>query len=682
MSAAEVLRRVTLLPQPRRMVAGEGARAAGGFVAGVIPDAFGALAPAIRDGLAALTGGAPDAAAVPVGFVADLAADHGPEAYTLAARDGSVAITAATALGALHAVRTLADLWAQTRPALPDVTIEDAPTYAHRGIFVESVWGSDRMELADWTWFVDRMADLKMNTLGVSLHGCWDLRYEGETSEFLFVPLRDFPQLRSPHRVRAWDPATGAPVVHEGLPRMFEDDLLGEVVAHARAQGVTTLPVLGGPGHSSLIPRLVPELAARDAEGTIVGYGYCVSGDEARATLARLFANVADQHVLAYGLDVLGCAADEFYPIANVDPHDPLRVVSPYCQCSGCARLTPGEQLVEYLVIAARVLAERGVRMLVWQDSLVRMGVVDLLVERLTAAGLPLPTMSWWAYHDPIPDLEVGALETWVTPSPAFIATLFLQDMSPNIEAWARAGAAKGATGILAYNVPDPAVHRGYALLADLAWNLEGSGGAHGFAGRWAARLAPDRTDDARFALEQADSILRCYPLMTYLLDHLMPYFSTSPRGVIDYPADQVRVFLPPSPAMAGILRQVRDTLRDAIRRMPAETASVPGWPDPAQAWRDALTRIADHTDLFLGLVDAARVARSLDDAAFAARVAALEAAGERLLHHVAATNAAWLIPVLLREHLGLVEGLRPTLERFRATDADAPPEPWHAWLI
>src|SRR5262249_11089718 len=152
--------------------------------------------------------------------------------------------------------------------------------------------------------------------------------------------LRDFPQLRSPHTVRAWDPVTGGPVTHVGLPRMFEADLLGAVVAHAARQGISTLPVLGGPGHSSLIPRLVAELAARDAAGSVVGYGYCVSGEAARATLARLFANIADQHVVANGLDVLGCAADEFYPIANMDPDDPLRVVSPYCQCAGCAQLT------------------------------------------------------------------------------------------------------------------------------------------------------------------------------------------------------------------------------------------------------------------------------------------------------------------------------------------------------
>jgi hypothetical protein len=268
-----------------------------------------------------------------------------------------------------------------------------------------------------------------------------------------------------------------------------------------------------------------------------------------------------------------------------------------------------------------------------------------------------------------------------VTPSPAFIGTLFGQHMGLNIEAWARAGRAAGATGILAYNVPDPAVHRGYALLADLAWNLEGSGGSGGFGLRWAARLAPDHPNEARLALDQADSILGCYPLMTYLLDHLLPYFSTSPRGVVDYPIDQVRAFLAPSPAMTGILRQVRDTLRDAIRRMPA-TRDIPGWPNPGRAWAAELTRIADHVELFRSLVEAARGARSMDDEAFAALGASQEADGLRQLEHVAATSVPYLVPALLREHLALMEGIGTTLRRFRDADETAPREPWHAWLI
>jgi hypothetical protein len=676
-AAAPFLERVSLIPQPRRVRPGVGAREVVAFVPGEIPAAFGPLGGAIAAGLAALEGG-PGAATAKVSFAV---ASGTPEGYELSIDDGRVRITADDALGALHATRTLADLWSQTCPWLPDCEIEDAPTFARRGVFAESAWGSDRMTLDDWRRFVDRVAGLKLNVLGVSLYGCWDLRYAGDSSEFLFAPLAGFPALRSPHAVRTWDPATRRPTTLTDLPRMFEEDFLGALVAHARGQGVSVVPVVGGPGHSSLIPRLVPELAARGPDGVPVGYGYCVSEPVARETLARLFANIVDQHVAPNGLAVLGCAGDEFYPIANMDPADPLRVVSPYCGCEGCARLAPGEQLIEYLAIAARVLADRGIGMLVWHDSLVRMGVLERFAERLHADGLPLPTVSWWAYHDPLPELAPGPFETWVTPSPAFIGTLFGQDMGPNIEAWARAGRDVGASGVLAYTVPDPAVHRGYALLADLAWNLEGSGGASGFGARWAARLAPDERDAARFALEQADSILRCYPLMTYLVDHLLPYFSTSPRGVIDYPVDQVRLFLAPSPAMAGILRQVRDTLRDAIRRMPA-TRDIPGWPNPGRAWTAELTRIADHVELFGELVEGARRARSLDEDALLALAAQLEAAGERLLEHVAATRAPFLAPALLREHLALVEAIRPTLERFRSSDESAPREPWHAWLI
>lgn len=132
--------------------------------------------------------------------------DGQPEEYTLTIDPGGVRIRAADGLAALHVMRTLVDLWDSTEaPGLPIVEISDSPSFTTRGVFVESYAGVDHMDLADWRRHIDRLAQLKFNTLGVSIYGCWDMHH-GQRSEWLFTTLDEFPELRSPRRLVTWDP--------------------------------------------------------------------------------------------------------------------------------------------------------------------------------------------------------------------------------------------------------------------------------------------------------------------------------------------------------------------------------------------------------------------------------------------------------------------------------------------
>ena len=253
-----------------------------------------------------------------------------PEGYELDIDHQGVHIRASTALGALHAARTLVDLWDSNGDGtLPEVHIVDRPTFSTRGVFVESFAGTDRMELPDWKLFVDRMGQLKFNTIGLSIYGCWDIHHDGGRSEYLFTPLEDFPNLETPQRVVTWDPDEGREVEHRYLPKMFEHDFFGEVVRYAARQGIEVIPHLGGPGHSSLIPRGIPELSAVDEQGKPTGYGYCVSRPAAKEALARLVRCLARQHLIPNGVGRLHVAGDEYYPIQNIDPQDRTRIGVP-----------------------------------------------------------------------------------------------------------------------------------------------------------------------------------------------------------------------------------------------------------------------------------------------------------------------------------------------------------------
>jgi len=618
----------------------------------------------------------------PVAVTHDGSLPH--EGYRLLVGSDGVALTAADALGVLHGARTLADLLDASGGRVPAAAIEDHPELAWRGVLVESYWGSDMMSLEDWRALIDRLAGLKLNVLGISLYGCWDLRHDRDRGEFLFVPLSDFPELQTPHRYRTWDPASRTEIELDYLPRMFSEDLFASVANYAASRGMRVVPLFGGPGHSSYLPRAIPGLSAVSEDGTPTGFGYCVTDPGRTELLLSVFRNLIEQHLLPQGITTLAIPGDEFYPIINVDPEDPMRELTPYCRCAGCRDLTPGELLIRYLTLLGELLARYGIRMLNWQDSLVREGAVPAYADALADSDALRPIVSWWRYNEPIPVIEPhAAWETWVTPSPGVIGSLFAQNFALNIEQMLRSGVRAGAEGVIAYSMPDPAMHRNFAYLADAAWNHTGSGGAVDFEGRWAARVCPQEPEAASLAYRVGDSVIASYPLMNYLANHLLPYFSTAPYGATTFPDDLVRPLSVATPAFTSVLRQIRDTMRESMALMPP-TRPIAGWPDPRETWLAEGERLAAHADLFLRLIELSRRLHDESLADIEADIAALEASGRALLEHVAATKVSYQRASVLREHLGLVGELRPALARLAADPAKLAVKTgsWHAWLF
>ncbi|MFD4191827.1 glycoside hydrolase family 20 zincin-like fold domain-containing protein [Amycolatopsis thermoflava] len=662
-----------LLPRPRRMETTGVRLPVGRVVTRELPAELRKFELAMSD-LVTLLGRDRDGPVIPL---IARSADLGSECYQLCVASDRIEVAASDSAGLLHAVRTLLDLSdAGGDGALPEVRIEDGPGFQVRGVFVESFAGTDRMELRDWQTLVDRMAQLKLNTLGVSIYGCWDIRHEGLRSEYFFVPLDGYSELVTPQRMITWDGDGHGECELRYLPAMYEGNFFGRLVGYAAERAIEVVPHLGGPGHSTLIPRLVPDLSAVDDKGVRTGYGYCVTGPGAREALARLVRVLVRQHLLPNGLRRLHVAGDEYYPIRNVDPDDRARTVSPYCRCPGCRELTPGQLLVEYLLHIGRVLADDGITMVHWQDTLVREGVLDDYLARLDVEGVPRPVIAWWKYNDPVPQPLPGGTEMWSCPTTGLFPHLFTQDFTSNIEQVLRKGNLAGASGVLAYNLPDPADHANYACLADLAWDLDGSDGAGGFHRRWAKLLAEDDEGALRQGLALARTITSSYPLMMYVVNQVLPYFSTSAAGVTSYPDDVLRTFGIVQPPLADVLRQVVATIREAVA-IAGRGRDVRNWPNPIAQWRSECDRLADSLDLFLRVIDAARVPELTDGA-----VADLEQRGLEILQATARAKPAYLAPAALREHWTFVRSIRPALERLRSESAIPSAETWHAWII
>ena len=95
--------------------------------------------------------------------------------YELKVHGSEVDIRTPYQEGMVWASQTLAGLFVRSQKGLsiPNLIIRDWPDLPIRGIFMENKWGPDRMSIGDWHQTIDTLSSMKMNTLGVSLYGCW-----------------------------------------------------------------------------------------------------------------------------------------------------------------------------------------------------------------------------------------------------------------------------------------------------------------------------------------------------------------------------------------------------------------------------------------------------------------------------------------------------------------------------
>lgn len=486
------------------------------------------------------------------------------EGYRIDDDGRAIRLVAADGLGLSHAVETARQLF--VHGTWPRCMVEDWPAYRHRAIYVESFWGTDLMEAADWRAFIDYMVSLKFNTLNVGLYGCWEIKFDGAPTEFMLVPLRRHPDMRTPQRVRYIDPDSGEWVEMTYLPRSAEDDLLPGVFAYARARGLRIIPQFGGPGHNTLIPRLYPDVSAKRADGQPTGYGYCVSNPATWTLLDDVIDELVARYCHPFDVAHFNIAGDEVYPIRNVLADDPQAEVSPWCACLDCRALSEFEQLSTYFLGLVRRLAAAGITSVICADTLARLGKMDDFKRLLAEQNLTEHVViQWWCYKEPLPALTSGPeLETWVEPSPGLVGNLLYQDFSRNIYGFLQRGRRACATGMTAYNVPDLRLDKNYACLAEFSWNTDAGSIAH-FAIRYAQWTYGEQWRTALEAYDVAERVMGSYPLAVYVMDQLLHYFNNFPPGRIRYPVDLLRVLAGDPLAVLEALRVVAGHMDSAL---------------------------------------------------------------------------------------------------------------------
>ncbi len=407
------------------------------------------------------------------------------EAYELQILSDEAIVIAKSAAGVRWGLKTLADVFEgiPTNGSIPCTRILDWPTFKTRGVFIENKWGPDLMELDDWKDLVDYLAERKMNNLGISLYGCWGVQYDGGVTEWLMTPIPGHPEIKREWKIRWYSPLEDTEKEIAYLPPMFEQDLFGEVVSYGQEKGVEVIPYVNSLGHNTLIPRMIPDFAAKNEAGEPEEFGYCLSNPDLVEFVKGWYQHIYETYLKPNGVHTFHIQMDE--------------VGRDFCRCAECAKHSMEEMLQDWVITLAKHLVDCGVQNVVlYNDQFTRHldtnALDDTFHQKLRDAGIyENIVVDWWAYNNATtyPDTHPangGDLRSWVKPMTCYYNWSHWDAHQKNVAVMCELGHREGSEGAASYSVFDPAWTLAFDALAEYSWNFRGAGPLHRFEQKWA----------------------------------------------------------------------------------------------------------------------------------------------------------------------------------------------------
>ena len=420
------------------------------------------------------------------------------EGYVLQiARDGAL-IKAQTEAGFFYGAVTLSRLY--DGEALPLCGIVDYPDFADRGLMLENRYGSDFMTLDDYKKAIDYLAGMKYNQLTVGVYGCWCVQYDMRLSEFLYIPLKGHPELQTPRDVRFWSPAKQQYIERENvLPTIFREDYFGDLIKYAASRNIRIKPLFNSLGHNTLIPRLHPELSARDENGNPTKHGFCVSNDAVYDFMFSIYDEIIDRYLAPNGLDAIEIGLDEVYAWLGEDLDDIYGKFDPYCRCEKCRGMDRKELMLKYIVRVVKYLRSKGMKsvyiyhdMLFEQFDIVNEELVDLFKREDI---YDVVVLDWWYYtkeEDVFQKREInGLFRSIAKPFTGYYHWVIPMEYNNNIYALAKLAKKHGFEGIESYSSFEYCFDRPFAYQSQLSWNIGTLEDGDGFRARYAASRFP-----------------------------------------------------------------------------------------------------------------------------------------------------------------------------------------------
>jgi|GEM_PF-628128 len=403
------------------------------------------------------------AAALQQGSV-EFTPDNPPaQGYIILAQSDVLLLAANDPEGVFYAVQTLISIIESSdSPAIPAQLIRDWPGMKYRELFIEDKWGPDLMTLQDYKDLIDQMARKKLNKLSIAMYGCWNVQYRNEVLEFFMLPLEKYPQLKTPKIIEYYSPQKSAWQRLDYLPTIFVQDYFGDLIKYGQKKHVAVHPKFNSFGHNTLIPRLFPEISAKNKDGTPANYGFCTANDKTYEILFGIFDNIIDKYLKPNNVDWFDLQLDEVYL---------------WCQCDKCRDLPPEKIYLDHLIKLARHLKSKGINnTVVWADMLDSHKMVnDQLVKRFEQEGLKdIIILGWWAYGrnyaTVLPELH---LRNWVVPMTGYSFPYhytYAISRLDNVIGMLRTGWKDKVEGATSYSIYDPAYDLTTQAMANFTW--------------------------------------------------------------------------------------------------------------------------------------------------------------------------------------------------------------------
>ena len=409
----------------------------------------------------------------------------------------------------------------QTKKDISAVEILDWPDNPFRSYKEECRYGSNLMEKEDWFALIDDLTAKRINRLGVGLYGCWVVQFDGEVAEYLYLPLKDYPQLKTPMTVKYYSPEQGKWVDYKTLPPMYRDNFFGEVVAYAKDRGMDVYPGVNSMGHNTLFPRELPEVAPKDENGNPVPAGFCTASEDTYKLLFSVYDQIIDDYLIPNDIHAISIHLDEVWDEAGLNAERRDEVLSPWCKCPVCREKTRQQIFIEHIIKVVSHLKEKGMDTVgMAHDMLVKqsynMGDIGIeLRKALEKAGLKdILLVGWWVYSGQQEMYNIGdsqdhlQMRSTYNPWNGYYIWSALTNPMGNVQIMGQRNrdAAYGE-GMHLYAMWDRSYDRIHDYFAECCWNFDAAGDREDTTDRYVARNFPTLYEKCRYAYKLIDWI-------------------------------------------------------------------------------------------------------------------------------------------------------------------------------
>ena len=588
------------------------------------------------------------------------------QAFEIVVTGHDVVIMGYTPQALMYGARAFADLVQVEGNAvwIPEVKVYDHPDMTYRGIYVECRWGPDSMTLDQWKDAIDELSAMRMNIMSIGLYNNWPIQYDGIVSEWMMVPIKTHPELKTTKLVNYYSPSQKKDIRLEYVPRIYEEDLFGKIIQYAKSKGIIVRPHFNTPGHNTLIPRQYPETSAKFPDGRPKNYGFCMSNPATFRVMFDILDEICDRYLLPNQIDWFHIGMDEVYPLVGMNPETPLLRIDPWCECPECSKTSPEDRFVNYAVCLAKHLRDKGINNIgMWHDHFARGGKMnEELTRRFEQEGLrDSVILHWWCYSDFFDTTkpEMG-LRRWVVPMTGYFYWINYTDHSHNIFWAIDKGVEESAEGVESYGVWHPSFHQHYIMLAAKSWNSDRWQSPAQLREMYARALFDCRWKQGLRGLGYFDNVTGGGGMINYL-SRLFAYpylYANSKEDAYireNYPQAILEQLVQNPMNVLGFLGQTLRETQKAISIFESMTDCLTTEQERIiRLYLVECQRIASVLDLFLKMANAVKHVRAGADSGKVQEVAdEVEHATERLESAMLAIEQTWdspFVPQALRE--------------------------------